>query len=191
MPAFLIPAAIAAGGAALNYFNGASAGKAKEKAAKQNIAAQRELQGKADAATKQMLAGLATSNPEAYRADIEGNFIKQLLAHRGTANTSMTRVPMASSRYQNDVASRIASTDADARGMAADWAVMDAAGRQRMSEGQSAARLGSTLDALKRRSAGSTATSNMRIENTAANPWVGMVGNAMQTYGKWAAGRPG
>jgi hypothetical protein len=185
-----VAAAVAAAGAGMNYMNSRNAGKANEKTARNNIRNQMAIQEQSDQATRGMLAELRGSNPAQYKQSIEADFVRQLMANRGTANSSFTHVPMASARYQNDVASRMASTDLDSRGMASDWATIDGAARMRTKEGQLGATLQNRIRALQRQSDGSTATSNMRIQNTQANPWVNMLGSAMQTYGTWAAGRP-
>lgn len=184
-----ITAGVMIGGAALKFGAGRAAAKKQEKIARRAQARQGALQGDADRAVRQQILDVQGENPGAERQALEQSFVSQLMRARGQADRSMSAVPMASRRFQQDSAAARASTEAGARAQARDFATIDTPARMLQRRAQGMVRTGDRLAMLGQQSAGVNRTAGLQAGAVAVNPWVSVLSDAMQAYGGWRAGQ--
>lgn len=139
--------------------------------AAQGIRTQAANQRQADENVDASVEGLARSTPEGARERATGDFLAQLRRNRAQATPGA--VPGGSSRYNADVAG--AERDvADFGAQAADTlARINAPAMQRETEGIATNRLATNLDTIGRNSGADQFLTQLRMNATRPNPWVG------------------
>lgn len=185
--AFWVPAVVSALGAGANAVNQNNAAKRSSNAQTTAIIDQEQKQQQAASAVNAVTQKVATSNPNALKAQATGDFVSTLrknMAGSSTANPNSALAPIAggSARYTADKAAGQAGTEQYGNTLADELGTITAAPQQRVQEGTDMNTLGVNLTGINAASQSQAFVDQLRAQLAGqTNPYVGMAGNLLQS----------
>jgi hypothetical protein len=202
--AFWIPAAIAALGTGANYVNQRNANNREQGVETQNILDQQALQQKGAGQAAQLTQQIAKDNPTAIQGQATGDYVAQLRKNAagstqgggtspssslfGASVSALAPSTVGGSRYNAGTAASQQQVQDYGNNLAGEMGGIDAAVRQRQNEGLSMQDLATSLNTLGAQSNSTNFVNQLRAATAGQqNPWVSLVGNALQAGGSAAA----
>lgn len=174
---------LSAAGTATGAANQQRALRKQDRAAAQGLRSQGELQRQAANRATSELQDFSRSGPEGEQAASLDAYMNALRASQPSTEGSLPGVAMANPRYAEDVADSRQRVGADSAARAGRASVIDAAGMQRLREGQGIGRASAEIGELGRQSNAEDYLTRLRVAGIQPNPWVGAAGQIMQGVG--------
>lgn len=171
-------------GTGLKAYNAKQAAGGADAAARAGLAKQAAERAKATGLVNKDVGYLQSSNPEADRAAVTGNFLDTLRANSGRADASTPFVNGANARYGQTVAADSAAADAHTMANANFIARLMAAQKQRATEGQRIQDTATQIGGIQQDAGIDAAQTAQDIQHRGApNPWVDLGASFLSNAG--------
>ncbi len=181
MGAAALPIALTLAGGAVSEFSNRRTAKKQDREIAQGIIKQGKIQDESKAALDKTLNFAESSQPEPFRADLQGNFLKQLRAAGASVNDDTPGG--VSDAFKSRSTAAKGESNALAESVAGLFARIDAPGQQRQAEQFRFGDNAITNSILARNSAQEDFLARLRASGIRPNPFLKVAGSALMGAG--------